>query len=1048
MATITGVTTAIEHTAILERCALECTQRGWRLAWSLLRDEQDASDVVQQAFLVAVRKPGRIPQEDPWPWLASAIALEARNVMRKRGRRRTITHDFGDSSMPIPDRAEGDPLAQAQAREQTTRLLRALDELPDDEREAIWLTAGSGLSYSAAARALHLPVTTLRLRVQRAVEALRKKLGGTEAGIMGSLPLLQVPEPPPALHASLQAQVSGGVVPGAITIGSIAVKKAYLLWIAAFLLLVGAGATIAYFGIAPSAGSGAASGERDKTARMNARAVDEHVQDASVGPRKRPESSTTDRAAAESADGHEDTTSNPEAQEDSIAAQPADAGVEMRSRQRQEPEPEVKPLAGAIEDPRVIATIGGASAWTAQKPPVAMVAHPDDSSLFTISDTIVTRWDAHNGRPVWAAQFERTTLRAIDLSPDGTTLAVGGWASWVTLLDSTTGGRKGAIGLPHGVSALRFRPDGLTMAVGASDIVQLVEIATGRVRGRYSLAGESDLMQGIRRGDISNVSFTRDGRTLLAAYQYSSFRSSITDGIVGMWDVESGRRTLRLDLQSLGMTACGNVCFCGDGARVLVPAMDAGRVILSDEEYMERNPVGYSYKPDESPEAIKERSDRASKKQADDYRSYLQSKGGKPNSGTLQRHVAIVNLDKSSIEHRIELAGHTGAAIRIATDYDEKVMAVLRGGLVSFYNAGLWTPLSQTAQPKRASAMAFDSSARTLFLNDDTKITRVQTSDGSPIVALEAAGLKPDDNWINVSGDGSAVLFMQQGELVSWDVASRSVRWRRAAVKAAYNGAGHPDGAIVVAVDEATKEPLLLDAATGETRRRLPWPEGMRKDDKLTVGRDGTIVTQSSPLEAESEWDHEFVVWRAGHDYAVKRIVATAEPFGLMLAISVSDDGSKVAAATFHGYMIADVESGVAREIKMKQTFGNNVSTIFTPDGKYLLAIALGLGSRVSRIDVAKGSAEPDLEVPTPGHGKQKISSFLVAPDGRSLVLAPYSWDGEPSTLMRLDLATGKMVDRYPGHANSVTALDQSADGRIAASLCDDRILRVWRMAD
>jgi WD40 repeat protein len=50
--------------------------------------------------------------------------------------------------------------------------------------------------------------------------------------------------------------------------------------------------------------------------------------------------------------------------------------------------------------------------------------------------------------------------------------------------------------------------------------------------------------------------------------------------------------------------------------------------------------------------------------------------------------------------------------------------------------------------------------------------------------------------------------------------------------------------------------------------------------------------------------------------------------------------------------------------------------------------------------------------------------------------------------LVRLDLASGKITDRYTGHTGGIQAMDQSADGRIVASLCADRVIRVWRMQD
>ena len=68
----------------LERLFETAHRRAWRLAYSLLRDAHTAFDCVQQAYLVAARNPGRIPDGDAWPWFAVVVGFEARNMRRKK----------------------------------------------------------------------------------------------------------------------------------------------------------------------------------------------------------------------------------------------------------------------------------------------------------------------------------------------------------------------------------------------------------------------------------------------------------------------------------------------------------------------------------------------------------------------------------------------------------------------------------------------------------------------------------------------------------------------------------------------------------------------------------------------------------------------------------------------------------------------------------------------------------------------------------------------------------------------------------------------------
>src|SRR5690349_2142690 len=101
--------------AMLRARGEELTRRGWGLALTFLREANDASDAVQQAFLVATRKPEQVPLDDPWPWFARVLALEAANLRRKR--RHTSMDDSGEGDTMPPDPRTPEPGAQLQQRE-------------------------------------------------------------------------------------------------------------------------------------------------------------------------------------------------------------------------------------------------------------------------------------------------------------------------------------------------------------------------------------------------------------------------------------------------------------------------------------------------------------------------------------------------------------------------------------------------------------------------------------------------------------------------------------------------------------------------------------------------------------------------------------------------------------------------------------------------------------------------------------------------------------------------------------------------------------------
>jgi RNA polymerase sigma-70 factor, ECF subfamily len=72
--------------------------------------------------------------------------------------------------------AATDPTASRQLRE----LERALGELPDDQREAILLVGLEGIRYEEAAAILKVPVGTIRSRLSRGRDALRKLMNMEE----------------------------------------------------------------------------------------------------------------------------------------------------------------------------------------------------------------------------------------------------------------------------------------------------------------------------------------------------------------------------------------------------------------------------------------------------------------------------------------------------------------------------------------------------------------------------------------------------------------------------------------------------------------------------------------------------------------------------------------------------------------------------------------------------------------------------------------------------------------------------------------------------
>src|SRR6516225_8041645 len=139
-----------------------------RYARALTRSTDRADDLVQETLLRAVAK-AHLWQlgTDIRAWLFTIMHNQYVNMVR-RAIREDATVDIEQMSSSLA--ATTDPTASRQLRE----LERALGRLPGEQREVILLVGLEGLSYESAAQILGVPVGTVRPRLSRGRDALRR----------------------------------------------------------------------------------------------------------------------------------------------------------------------------------------------------------------------------------------------------------------------------------------------------------------------------------------------------------------------------------------------------------------------------------------------------------------------------------------------------------------------------------------------------------------------------------------------------------------------------------------------------------------------------------------------------------------------------------------------------------------------------------------------------------------------------------------------------------------------------------------------------------
>lgn len=159
----------------------------YALLFRLTQDAEEAADLTQETFLSALKAIKKFRGEaDLKTWLFRIAINESRNRFRwwkRRFRSKTDSLDapIGDGETLLSETVSSNfanPEETILQRERERHLTKALKDLPDIFREAVVLCDIEGLSYEEIATALDVNLGTVKSRIARGREELRKKLNG------------------------------------------------------------------------------------------------------------------------------------------------------------------------------------------------------------------------------------------------------------------------------------------------------------------------------------------------------------------------------------------------------------------------------------------------------------------------------------------------------------------------------------------------------------------------------------------------------------------------------------------------------------------------------------------------------------------------------------------------------------------------------------------------------------------------------------------------------------------------------------------------------
>ena len=164
------------QTALFEVLMRRHNERIYRAARSIVRDDREAEDVMQQAYVNAYSHLRQFDRRAKFStWLTRIAVNEALARVRKQGRYEPFDEESVAGDMMM-SRQQADPERQAFARELGTLLESAVDALPDGARETFVLREIEGLSTAETAECLGVSEDVIKTRLSRARASLRRDL--------------------------------------------------------------------------------------------------------------------------------------------------------------------------------------------------------------------------------------------------------------------------------------------------------------------------------------------------------------------------------------------------------------------------------------------------------------------------------------------------------------------------------------------------------------------------------------------------------------------------------------------------------------------------------------------------------------------------------------------------------------------------------------------------------------------------------------------------------------------------------------------------------
>lgn len=151
------------------------------IALKFVNNHHDASDIAQEAFVKAYKSIGNFRGESSfYTWLYRIVVNTAKTFLESTNKHRynldVDAPEFESQDIQGVLTTHDSPDRLIESDELQKVIFKALQELPEDQRQALRLREIEGMSYEDIALAMQIPIGTVRSRIFRARQYIEEQM--------------------------------------------------------------------------------------------------------------------------------------------------------------------------------------------------------------------------------------------------------------------------------------------------------------------------------------------------------------------------------------------------------------------------------------------------------------------------------------------------------------------------------------------------------------------------------------------------------------------------------------------------------------------------------------------------------------------------------------------------------------------------------------------------------------------------------------------------------------------------------------------------------